>query len=148
MAPCQSNNLMPKTDDKTLNSNNAFDTFPSDEESGLDTTAHLSKKMLVGEIPIKQQAFLEIIGRSKGNKLIELGEEEIIIGRSPVCQLRLSSKNVSRKHARIFFRNDEYYIEDLGSINGTYVNGIKVVKCALRKNDLIYVGGARILFNE
>ncbi len=91
---------------------------------------------------------MEIIGSSEENKVIELGEEEVIIGRGSSCKLRLPSKSVSRKHARIFFRNDEYYIEDLGSTNGTYVNGIRVVKCALRRNDLIYLGGVRILFNE
>lgn len=91
---------------------------------------------------------MEIVGRSEDNEVINLGEEEIIIGRGPDCRLRLPSKNVSRKHARVFFRNDEYYIEDMGSTNGTYVNGIRVVKCALRKNDLIYIGGVKILFNE
>jgi len=139
---------MTKNDDKTIYSNKTYGRFPSDEEPELGNTAQLSRTKLFGEIPIKQQAFLEIIGRSEDNEVIELGEGEIIIGRSPACKLRLPSKNVSRKHARIFFRNDEYYIEDLGSTNGTYVNGIRVVKCALKKNDLIYIGGVRILFNE
>jgi pSer/pThr/pTyr-binding forkhead associated (FHA) protein len=139
---------MTKKDDKTIYSNKASDRSSSDEESELGNTEQLSRKKRFGEIPIKQQAFLEIIGRSEDNEVIELGEGEIIIGRGPACRLRLPSKNVSRKHARIFFRNDEYYIEDLGSSNGTYVNGIRVVKCALRKNDLIYLGEARILFNE
>jgi pSer/pThr/pTyr-binding forkhead associated (FHA) protein len=139
---------MTKNEDKTIYSNKAYDRSSSDEESGLGNTAQLSMKKLFGEIPIKQQAFLEIIGRSEDNEVIKLGEGEVIIGRGPACRLRLPSKNVSRKHARIFFRNDEYYIEDLGSTNGTYVNDIRVVKCALRKNDLIYIGGVRILFNE
>jgi pSer/pThr/pTyr-binding forkhead associated (FHA) protein len=138
---------MTKNHDKTIYSNKASDRFLSDEESELGNTAQLSRKKLFGEIPIKQQAFLEIIGRSEDNEVIELGEGEIIIGRSPACRLRLPSKNVSRRHARIFFHNDEYYIEDLGSVNGTYVNGVRVVKCALRKNDLIYLGETRILFN-
>jgi pSer/pThr/pTyr-binding forkhead associated (FHA) protein len=139
---------MTKNEDKTIYSNKAYDRPSSDKDSGLSATAQLSRKKLIGEIPIKQQAFLEIIGSSEGNKVIELREEEVIIGRGSSCKLRLPSKSVSRKHARIFFRNDEYYIEDLGSTNGTYVNGIRVVKCALRKNDLIYLGGVRILFNE
>ena len=139
---------MTKDEDKTIYWDNVSDQSSSDEEPGLSTTAQLSKKKLFGEMPIKQQAFLEIIGRSEDNQVLEIGEREVIIGRSSACKLRLPSKNVSRKHARIFFRNDEYYIEDLGSTNGTYVNGIRVVKCALRRNDLIYIGGAKILFNE
>lgn len=139
---------MTKNEDKTIYSNKAYHRSSSDEEPELGNTAQLSRKKLIGEIPIKQQAFLEIIDRSEDSKAVELGEGEVIIGRSSACRLRLPSKNVSRKHARIFFRNDEYYIEDLGSTNGTYVNGIRVVKCALRKNDLIYIGGVKILFNE
>lgn len=139
---------MTKNEDKTIYSNKAYDRSSSDKGPEPGTTAQLSTKKLIAEIQIKQQAFLEIISSSKDNKLFELGEGEVTIGRSPACRLRLPSKNVSRKHARIFFRNDEYYIEDLGSTNGTYVNGIRVVKCALRKNDLIYIGGVRILFNE
>ena len=139
---------MTKNEDKTIYSNKLYDRSSSDKDSGLSTTAQLSRKKLIGEIPIKQQAFLEIIGRSEDNEVIELGEGEVIIGRGPSCRIRLPSKNVSRTHARIFFRNDEYYIEDLGSTNGTYVNGIRVVKCALRKNDLIYIGGVKILFSE
>ena len=139
---------MTKNEDKTISVNKLCDRSSSDQDPGMSTTAQLSRKKLIGEITIKQQASLEIIGRSEDNKVVEIGEGEVIIGRSPSCRLRLPSNNVSRKHARIFFRNDEYYIEDLGSTNGTYVNGIRVVKCALRKNDLIYIGGVKILFNE
>jgi pSer/pThr/pTyr-binding forkhead associated (FHA) protein len=139
---------MTKNEDKRIYSNKADDRASSEKGPGLATTAQLSRKKLIGEIPIKQQAFLEIIGRSEDNEAIELEEEEVIIGRDPSCRIRLPSTNVSRTHARIFFRNDEYYIEDLGSTNGTYVNGIRIVKCALRKNDLIYIGGVGILFIE
>lgn len=139
---------MTKNEDKTISLNELCDRSSSDPDPGMSTTAELSRKELIGEIPIKQQVFLEIIGRSKDNEIIELGEGEVIIGRSPSCRLRLQSENVSREHARIFFRNDEYYIEDLGSTNGTYVNGIRVVKCALRKNDFISIGGEKVLFNE
>jgi pSer/pThr/pTyr-binding forkhead associated (FHA) protein len=139
---------MTKNEDKRIYSNKADDRSSSEKDPGLATTAQLYRKKLIGEIPIKQQAFLEIIGRSEDNEVIELEEEEVIIGRDPSCRIQLPSTNVSRTHARIFFRNDEYYIEDLGSTNGTYVNGIRIVKCALRKNDLIYIGGVGILFIE
>jgi pSer/pThr/pTyr-binding forkhead associated (FHA) protein len=139
---------MNKDDDKAIYRDNTYDRSSSDTEPELGTTVQLSRKNLIGEIPIKQRALLEIVSRGEKNKVFELGEGEVIIGRGPECELRLSSKNVSRKHARIAFHNDEYYIGDLGSTNGTYVNGIRVMKCALRKNDLIYIGGVKILFTE
>ena len=139
---------MTKNTDKTIHLDELCDRASSDQDPGMSTTAQLSRKKLIGEIPIKQQTFLEIVGRSEDNEVIELGEGEVMIGRSPSCRLRLPSEDVSREHARIFFRNDEYYIEDLGSTNGIYVNGMRVVKCALRKNDLIHIGGVKVLFNE
>jgi pSer/pThr/pTyr-binding forkhead associated (FHA) protein len=91
---------------------------------------------------------LEVIGTLENENHVELGEEEVFIGRAPECLIQLSVENVSRKHARITFRNEEYQIEDLGSTNGVYINGIKVEKCTLRKHDQIEIGGVKIIFNE
>jgi len=46
-----------------------------------------------------------------------------IVGRDPSCDIVIPDPYVSRRHARIFHRNNEWYIEDLGSRNGTYVDG-------------------------
>ena len=91
---------------------------------------------------------MEIIGFGEKNRVIELGEGEIIIGRVSECGIQLSVDNVSREHARLIFHNEEYHIEDLGSTNGTFVNGKEIVKCALRSNDQINIGGVKILFTE
>lgn len=50
----------------------------------------------------------------------------MIIGRNPECHLPLADPYASSQHARIFFRNGGIFIEDLGSTNGTFVNGIRV----------------------
>ena len=119
-----------------------------DKRSLHSTTTELSRETFVEEIKVKQRACLEIIGLGEENKVIELGEEEAIIGRTPECGICLSIENVSRRHARVIFRNEEYFVEDLGSTNGTYVNGIKIVKCVLRNSDQINIGGVKILFTE
>lgn len=49
---------------------------------------------------------------------------------------------------RLTFRNEGYPLEDLGSTNGTSVNGIKVERCVLRTNDQIDIGGVKVLFSE
>lgn len=139
---------MSENSEKNVHPNKGNNRSPGDEELGHSTTSEITRETFIGEIPIKHRAYLEIIGFGEKSKVIELGEGEIIIGRIPECEIQLSAEDISRKHARLFFHNEEYHIEDLGSTNGTYVNGIKIVKCALRSNDHINIGGVKILFSE
>jgi pSer/pThr/pTyr-binding forkhead associated (FHA) protein len=133
---------MTKETDKTIRRDKVHKAF------GHATTTELSRKAFIGELPIKQRACLEIIGFGGKRKVIELGQGQLSIGRVPDCEIQLSPTKVSRIHARVLFRNEEYHLEDLGSTNGTYVNGIKIVKCVLRNNDQIDIGGVKILFSE
>lgn len=57
-----------------------------------------------------------------------VGDGDTVIGRHPDCTIQLKSNTVSRRHARITKRDDQYYIEDLGSGNGTVVNGQQLAK--------------------
>lgn len=57
-------------------------------------------------------------------------DEELLIGREENCDIPLPDRQVSRNHARIFWENDSYYIEDLNSKNGTHLNGEDVVGIA------------------
>jgi pSer/pThr/pTyr-binding forkhead associated (FHA) protein len=52
-----------------------------------------------------------------------LGKSEITIGRDPSNDIVINEAEVSRKHARLFFQDETYLLEDLGSTNGTFVNG-------------------------
>ena len=61
----------------------------------------------------------------------ELSENEIVIGRLPESGLQLDSNMVSRRHAQLSLQGDEFAVEDLGSGNGTYVNG-KLIKESVR----------------
>ena len=72
----------------------------------------------------------------------------ISFGRQTGNSLRLLDPKVSRTHALIDVKREGFIVKDLGSKNGNYVNGIRVVRCALRKNDLVHVGGVKILFTE
>ena len=137
---------MGKDNEKTiLTSKEKLNVFES-ERMGLANTQELPRKTFVGRIPTVQHAFLEVIDEEK--RRINLGEKDIIIGRTSECDIQIMAKNVSRKHARISYSNEEYRIEDLGSTNGTYVNGVKVERCILRKHDVLEIGGVKILFIE
>ncbi|MCA9098159.1 MAG: FHA domain-containing protein, partial [Planctomycetaceae bacterium] len=58
-----------------------------------------------------------------GSQTYSLEKDEVFLGRLPECDIVLDSNMVSRKHARVFKVGEEYFIEDLGSGNGTTVNG-------------------------
>jgi FHA domain/Transcriptional regulatory protein, C terminal len=59
-------------------------------------------------------------------RVVELMNGENLVGRSIDCSVRLDSTDVSRRHARIMINDDAATIEDLGSTNGTFVNGVRV----------------------
>lgn len=73
-------------------------------------------------------------------------EGSLLIGRSSECQLRLNDADTSRRHAEILCRNGTFTVHDLGSTNGTQVNGRSVEKHVLRPGDRIGIGEASIVF--
>ena len=79
----------------------------------------------------------------------ELDGDEILIGRHPDCGVQLESNAVSRRHARVFVHDGRYAIEDLGSGNGTSVNGQRI-ECVtpLNSQDRIKLGPVLMRFEE
>ena len=63
------------------------------------------------------------------------------IGRDTGCDVVLADLAVSRRHARIRWKDEELVLEDLGSSGGTWVNGVRVERCCLRPGDLVRFGG-------
>jgi len=137
---------MGKDSEKTIFTNKKTLNVFEDEKTGLANTQEISRKTFIGRIPTIQHAFLEIM--DEGKRKITLGEDDVIIGRSSECNIQIMAGNVSRRHARISYANEEYRIEDLESTNGIYVNGVKVERCVLRKHDVLEIGGIKILFIE
>jgi len=67
-------------------------------------------------------------------------ESEVVIGRDPTCAIRLDADDVSRRHARVAPEGDGHVVGDLGSLNGTWVNGLEVELRRLCPGDRIRVG--------
>ncbi|OFZ79158.1 MAG: hypothetical protein A2583_00505 [Bdellovibrionales bacterium RIFOXYD1_FULL_53_11] len=76
----------------------------------------------------------------------ELKNAETSIGRGKICDIILSDKKSSRKHALILKAGSSFILRDLGSINGTYVNGNKVKDCELSNDDVIRIGDSEFAF--
>jgi pSer/pThr/pTyr-binding forkhead associated (FHA) protein len=66
---------------------------------------------------------------------IEYQGPEIIIGRDPTCECPLQSETVSATHARLAFHHKQWWLEDLNSTNGTFVNSIPVTSPIVVTND-------------
>ena len=65
----------------------------------------------------------------------------MVVGRAPECELLLADTYVSQQHARIFGKNGSWYVEDLGSTNGTFVNEQKLAAPAMvQPGDRVRVG--------
>ena len=79
----------------------------------------------------------------------DLGADDVLIGRHPECGVQLESNAVSRRHARVFDEGGGYAIEDLGSGNGTFVNGQKIEgPTQLKPQDRIKLGPVLMRFEE
>lgn len=77
---------------------------------------------------------------------ISLGEFVATIGRLPECTVTLVDTNVSRHHAEIRPDGTKYRVVDLGSTNGTFVNGARVAEHPLADGDVITCGSTKIVF--
>ena len=66
---------------------------------------------------------------------------ELMIGRDGSCDIVLGDIEVSRRHARLVFRDGRWIIRDLASTNGTTVNGVRVGRCELRPGDDLAIAG-------
>lgn len=90
--------------------------------------------------------FLKVIKSTGEVSTCPLEGKEILIGRSHECQILIEEQLVSRKHAKIFCDGDKYFVEDLNSVNGVYINGAKVKKQAIAPGDKILVGDSQIVY--
>ncbi len=78
-----------------------------------------------------------------------LSSEETVIGRHPDCQVQLDSNMVSRRHAQVVGEGEKYYVEDLGSGNGTFLNGKKIEgRTLLAHEDRLKVGPILFRFDS
>src|SRR5256885_16691079 len=75
-------------------------------------------------------------------------EGEVLIGRSPDCQIVLKDFGISRTHAKLTVDEDGVHIQDLKSKNGTQVNGVPVVEAPLKDGDRILLGKFQLTFSK
>ena len=86
------------------------------------------------------------IGDSTPDMVLE--GDEVLVGRLAECDIRLGDANVSRRHAAFMRVDDGWAIADLGSTNGTRLNGEAVDKAHLHDGDVVEIGLTRFVYHE
>ena len=94
---------------------------------------------------------LESVGSSSEPELMRVigldwqaTEGELLVGRSSSCDLILDDSTVSRRHLKLRSHDGHWTLKDLGSTNGTRVNGARVLRCELRSGDLLTLGAVSL----
>jgi len=93
--------------------------------------------------PAREEVSLTFAGRQH-----VISEPRVVLGRSRDAGVRVSDVNISRKHAEVRQEGATFWIVDLGSTNGTLVNGKRVDRQRLRDGDRITLGSTEIVFGR
>jgi len=92
-------------------------------------------------------ATLAIVDGCRVGDVLTLTADEMIVGRQPTCDLVLPTASISRQHARLLCQDGAYYLEDLNSRNGTFVNGRRVSTAVrLVDRDVIQLFDVKLVF--
>ena len=87
-------------------------------------------------------------GGGRSGEAFNVTGERMTIGRSPEAEVFLDDVTVSRNHALLVKRRDGLYIDDLGSLNGTYVNRRRIESHRLSDGDEIQIGKYKLSYLE
>ncbi len=87
-------------------------------------------------------------GGGRSGESFTIDQDRMSIGRTPDAAVFLDDVTVSRNHALVVRREDGYYIDDLGSLNGTYVNRRRIESHRLEDGDEIQIGKYKLSYLE
>jgi len=102
-------------------------------------------------IPVERPsvaASLTIIAGPRSGQSFALGINTLIGRNANLCDIVIDDPLVSRQHARIRQEGDQFYIYDLASANGTFVNGKAILRAELHDGDRISMGGTELEFKR
>ena len=129
----------PPDDDKVTTTQTDLDTETPPKSTGI---AAVLRNWLGG----RRGAALMLAG--PGGVQIPLQSGSYTLGRDPSCDICFEDEQVSRQHARLVVEEDRIFIEDLGSRNGTFVNGQAVVRAWADPGDVIRLGNTELEVQE
>jgi FHA domain/zinc-ribbon domain len=123
------------------------------DEGGAETTQTFTPEEAedtpagaIEDLGVKGPALVVRSGGGRAGEMFHPEGDQTTIGRSPDCGIFLDDVTVSRKHAVLVARDRAFFIEDQGSLNGTYVNRRRVESAQLEDGDELQIGKYRLTF--
>ena len=95
----------------------------------------------------KKRNYLEIIKGPDEGKTYYLDQDEVLIGRHEDCGFGINDLELSRRHFKLYSEDRRWFVQDLGSTNGTYVNKLRVDRYMVNPGDKIKAGQTLLRFN-
>jgi hypothetical protein len=92
-------------------------------------------------------AFLDILDGSMQGQRVSLSQQPTTLGRAPDNMICIKDASVSSHHARFDFYQGKYFLSDLQSSNGTYVNNTRIEQTQLNNQDMIAFGSTRVVIH-
>lgn len=105
--------------------------------------AHATTRRISPVAPVRGRRIASrlVLTEGGGPQSTDLVPPETLIGRDAGCHIHIPDSSVSHRHARIYHSDGEWYVEDLGSTNGTYVNDRPLTRpVVLRPGDTVAIG--------
>jgi hypothetical protein len=119
----------------------------SDVEKTLSYTPEsLAEEATGGVEGVEGPALVVRSGGGRSGEVFQLRGERTTIGRSPDCDIFLDDVTVSRRHSVVAVSGDRFVIEDLGSLNGTFLNRQRIEQAPLTDDDEVQIGKYRFVF--
>jgi pSer/pThr/pTyr-binding forkhead associated (FHA) protein len=113
-----------------------------------DSTVIGDHSVMVGVGGAARSPKLELVRGAGAPREFLLTAEEVVVGRSLQATISLDSGLLSRRHALLRRNGPEYVLQDLGSANGVFVNGLRVHSVVLCQGDTIQIGDVVLVFHE
>jgi hypothetical protein len=100
----------------------------------------------IGAVVTNSAALVIRAGGGRAGESFEVDGERMTIGRRPDSEIFLDDITVSRDHALLVHRGSDWYIDDCGSLNGTYVNRERIDSQLLADGDELQIGKYKLTF--
>jgi two-component system, cell cycle response regulator len=98
------------------------------------------------ELPPGVMILLRVLEGQEPGRGYQVAKVPVTLGRDAICDISITDGRLSRQHAMLFYYSPEFYLKDLGSTNGSFVNDQRIKQQVLNSGDHIKIGSTVLEF--